>query len=136
MRCFLKYRWVVFSIILVFSCNTTSKVEVVSGHFEEKFIAKASPGKVFDAQQADFLNSGVKWGLISVEGSPADTGMRWIGGFVYSNKPWDASWDFHKDLHGPTRNSAAINIAAPNMTVNGLHFFNVHDGVRTNNASH
>lgn len=136
MDCFLKYRWLVIIAILAISCNTASKVEVVKGHFEEKFIAKASPGKVFDARQADFLNSGVKWGMISIEGNPADTGMTWLGGFVYSNKPWDASWDQHKDLNGLTRNSAAINVAATNMAVSGLHFFNVHDGVRTSNANH
>jgi len=60
--------------------------------------------------------------------------MCWAGGFVRSDKPWDASWADHKDLDGPTRNSAALSNDAVGMVVTGLHFFNVHDGVRTTNA--
>jgi hypothetical protein len=60
--------------------------------------------------------------------------MCWVGGYVTTDKPWDASWDAHKDLAGPTRNSSAIDNAATNMTVAGLHYFNVHDGVRTTDA--
>ena len=112
----------------------TKEIETVSGHFEEKFTAKTAPGKVFDARQADFLNKDVKWGMITIEGSRDDTGMCWVGGFVYSNKPWDASWANHKDLDGSTRNSAAINCASDDVIISGLHYFNVHDGVRTNDA--
>jgi hypothetical protein len=112
-----------------------SEIELISGHFEEKFSPKTAPGKVFDARQADFLVHQVKWGMITVEGSSSDTGMCWIGGYVYTQKPWDASWADHKDLDGPTRNSAAINCASNKMTVNGLHYFNVEDGVRTSDAS-
>ena len=72
--------------------------------------------------------------MITVEGSPNDTGMCWVGGYVYTNKPWDTSWDDHKDLDGSTRNSAAISSVSTNMTVTGLHYFNVHDGARTSDA--
>ncbi len=114
--------------------DTVGKIDTVAGHFEEKFSATTAAGKVFDARRADFLNDKVRWGMITVEGSPSDTGMRWVGGYVFSNKPWNASWSDHKDLDGPTRNSAAISIAATSMTVTGLHYFNVHDGVRTTDA--
>lgn len=106
----------------------------MSGHFEEKFTAKTAPGKAFDARKASFLNNDVKWGMITVEGNSNDTGMCWVGGYVYTNKPWNVSWADHKDLDGPTRNSAAINCASTNITVTGLHYFNVHDGVRTSNS--
>lgn len=114
--------------------DSAKEVEIVTGHFEEKFSPKAVPGKAFDARQADFLNNKEKWGMITVIGSPKDIDMCWIGGYVYTNKPWDASWSDHKDLYGPTRNSAAINITTADMTVTGLHYFNVHDGVRANDA--
>jgi hypothetical protein len=114
--------------------ETSSEIEIVSGHFEEKFKPKTAPGKVFDARQAEFLIDHVKWGMITVEGSNSDTGMCWIGGYVYTHKPWDASWADHKDLDGPTRNSTAINCASKNMTISGLHYFNVEDGVRTSDA--
>ncbi len=145
MRCTHRFRWVVFSILLVagYQCAgnathdylvTANEVETVIGHFEERFCPETAPGKTFDARQADFLNYQVKWGMINMEGGRNDTGMHWVGGYVYTNKPWDASWDDHKDLDGPTRNSAAIGIAATDMTVTGLHYFNVHDGVRTSDA--
>jgi hypothetical protein len=114
--------------------ETASEIEIVSGHFKEKFSPKAAPGKAFDARQANFLNYRGKWGMITIKGSRSDTGMCWVGGYVYTRKPWDASWADHKDLDGPTRNSAAINCASTNMTVNGLHYFNIEDGVRTNDA--
>lgn len=135
MCCSHRSRWVVFSVLLVVGCQGAgNEVETVIGHFEEKFSPTTAPGKAFDARQADFLNYQVKWGMITVEGSPSDTGMWWVGGNVYTNKAWDASWDDHKDIDGSTRNSAAMNIAATNMTVTRLHFFNVHDGVRTSDA--
>ncbi len=111
-----------------------TRVETIRGDFEEKFRPSTAPGLVFDARRASFLNENVKWGMISVTGDPHDIGMFWLGGYVYTKKPWDASWDDHKDLDGPTRNSAAIAIAATNMTVSGLHYFNVHDGVRIGDA--
>jgi hypothetical protein len=114
--------------------DTAGEIETVNGHFEEKFSPKTAPGKVFDARQAEFLIDHVKWGMITVEGSSSDTGMCWVGGYVHTYKPWDASWADHKDLDGPTRNSAAINCASKNMTISGLHYFNVEDGVRTSDA--
>lgn len=114
--------------------DTAGAIETVKGHFEEKFSPATAPGKAFDARQADFLNYQVKWGMITVAGSRSDTDMCWVGGYVTSNKPWDASWADHKDLDGPTRNSAAISNASTDMTVTGIHYFNVHDGVRTSDA--
>jgi hypothetical protein len=114
--------------------DTANEIETVIGHFEEKFSPTTASGKAFDARQAVFLNYQVKWGMITVEGSRSDTGMCWVGGYVHTNKPWDASWDDHKDLEGPTRNSAAISNASTGMTVTRLHYFNIHDGMRTSSA--
>lgn len=111
-----------------------SEVQTIVGAFDEKFKPRTARGKAFDARAADFLNYRVKWGMICIMGRRGDIGMSWIGGYVHTDKPWDASWDDHKDLDGPTRNSAAINCASVGMTVTDLHYFNVHDGVRTNDA--
>lgn len=117
-----------------FSClSTATDVQSVTGHYEAKYEPDAARGRAFDARAADFVVR-EKWGTIAVGGSSAQTGMCWAGGYVYSDKPWDASWDDHKDLDGPTRNSAAISNSAYEMTVTGLHFFNVHDGARSNDA--
>jgi hypothetical protein len=112
------------------------ETETVTGYFEDKFSPSTAAGKVFDARGAVFVNNNVKWGMINVDARPGHVGMFWVGGYVSTDKAWDASWDDHKDLRGATRNSAAINITSRDMTVTGLHYFNVHDGVRANNADH
>jgi hypothetical protein len=109
--------------------------ETIKGRFVEKLTPKTAAGKVFDARQAEFLIEKVNWGMIAVKGGPGDIGMCWVGGYVYSSKPWDSSWDDHKDLSGPTRNSAAISCDGKQMIVSGLHYFNVHDGARMNDAT-
>jgi len=117
-----------------FACLTAApEVRTVTGSHREKLSPDAAAGRAFDARTADFVVR-ARWGTIAVEGSSSETGMCWAGGYVYSEKPWDASWDEHKDLDGPTRNSAAINNAAHGMVVTGLHYFNVHDGVRSTDA--
>lgn len=117
-----------------FAClEAAASVETVTGHHEVEFSPDVAAGKAFDARTADFLVRS-PWGTIDIEGSGAEAGMCWAGGYVYSDKPWDASWDDHKDLDGPTRNSVALDNRAYSLVVTGLHSFNVHDGVRTNNA--
>jgi len=138
------FPWIMFFFVFNLECKVpedfsdiieaSKEVEVITGHFENKFIPKVAPRKIFDARQAEFLIYRVKWGMVEVTGNSYDTGMYWIGGFFHSNKSWDASWDDHKDFYGPTRNSAAINIKSASMTVSCLHCFNVHDAVRTNHA--
>ena len=113
----------------VFFCGT-SDVEVVSGRYEEEFEPDTAPNKTFDAWQAEFINRNVKWGMITITGGSSDDGICWEGGYVYTDKSWDASWDDHKDLDGDTRNSVAIDMSVGDMAVKGLHFFNVHDGAR------
>jgi hypothetical protein len=114
--------------------ETAGDIRIVSGHHEEKYEPSTAPGLAFDARDADFLIHQVKWGMVVVEGSNDHTGMCWAGGFIQSNKPWDATWDDHKDLDGPTRNSAAIHNHSTGMVVSGVHYFNVHDGDRTTDA--
>jgi len=138
------FPWIMFFFVFNLECKvpegfsdnkeSSKEVEVITGHFEDKFIPGTAPGKTFDARQAEFFIYKVKWGMVEVIGNPNESNMHWIGGFIYSNKPWDASWDDHKDIDGPTRNSAAFNNKSVGMTVSCLHCFNVHDGVRTNHA--
>lgn len=115
--------------------SKASVIEQVSGYFDQKFRPPTAPGKAFDARSAEFLNYQVKWGMIAIISDPGDTGVCWVGGYVHTNKPWDNSWGDHKDLSGPTRNSAAISLNGTDITVSGLHYFNVHDGVRTSDAN-
>jgi hypothetical protein len=126
------------SCVGTFDClETAAKVQQVTGHHEEKFSPDPAPNKAFDARKASFLIYQVTHGMIAIDGNSSETGMCWAGGFVSSNKLWDASWADHKDTatdDGPTRNSAAISNGAYEMTVTGLHYFNVHDGARTSNA--
>ncbi len=73
MYCSHRSRWVVFSVLLIVGCqgvdnttfdtangtrnstrdclDTTSEVETVIGHFEEKFSPTTAPGKTFDARE-------------------------------------------------------------------------------------
>ena len=113
----------------VFFCGTND-VEVVNGYFEDEYEPDTAPNMTFDAWKADFLNRDVRWGMITLNGGSDDKGICWEGGYVTTDKAWDASWEDHKDREGPTRNSVAIDIAVGEIAVKGLHFFNVHDGVR------
>jgi hypothetical protein len=61
--------------------------------------------------------------------------MCWVGGYVTTDKPWNAFWSDHKDEAGPTRNSCALDDRARDAIVTGLHFFNVADGVRVNGGT-
>ena len=114
-------------------CNP-EEVETISGHFESKFSPKMASDKAIDARNAEFLNNSVRWSMITLDGSSGDRNMCWVGGYVYTEKPWDASWEDHEDLNGPTRNGAAISISSTTTKLTGFHFFNVHDGVRTSEA--
>lgn len=72
--------------------------------------------------------------MIDLNGDDTETGMCWAGGYSESDKPWDASWDDHKDLEGPTRNSSIMTFRSYDANLTGMHFFNVHDGPQTSNG--
>ena len=115
-----------------FAClEAASDVVAVTGFHDTKYATKNAKNRAFDARSATFLIEKERHGMISSRDDAGQSGMCWAGGYFYSNKPWDASWDDHKDLAGPTRNSSVIDIATPAMTVTGMHFFNVHDGPRS-----
>jgi hypothetical protein len=118
-----------------FACLAAgSDVVHVAGRHETKYVTANAKSRAFDARAAEFLIGKERHGMISSHGDASQTGMCWAGGYVHSDKPWDASWDEHKDLDGPTRNSAVINNASHGMTVTGMHFFNIHDGPRSTNG--
>ena len=114
--------------------ETASDVVRVAGRHENKYVTVSAKGRAFDARSAVFLIGKERHGMITSHGGASDTGMCWAGGYFHSEKPWNASWDDHKDLDGPTRNSSIINNESQAMTVTGLHFFNVHDGPRSTNS--
>jgi len=114
-----------------FSClETSADIVSVTGFHDTKYTTANAGHRAFDARSATFLIEKESHGMIVARGDASQSGMCWAGGYAYSSKPWDASWDDHKDLAGPTRNSSVIQIASPAMTVTGMHFFNVHDGPR------
>lgn len=114
-----------------FSClGSSADIVSVSGFHDTRYTTANAAHRAFDARSATFLIEKESHGMIVARGDASQSGMCWAGGYAYSSKPWDASWDDHKDLEGPTRNSSVIQIAAPAMTVTGMHFFNVHDGPR------
>ena len=107
----------------------------VLGTYDKKLQLPPGKNKGFDARGARFIIKDAKWGMVDILGNKEDTDMCWVGGYFESDKPWDASWSQHKDVEsgggGKTRNSSVITIRAPNATISGIHFFNVHDGPRT-----
>ncbi|MCH8840896.1 MAG: hypothetical protein IH831_09550, partial [Planctomycetes bacterium] len=116
--------------------NASDVVVVTGTAITEKFEVDPAKDRAWDARGTEFLVESVTHGMISLDGDETETGMLWAGGYVESNKPWDASWEDHK-IGNPgelTRNSTAIDMKGFDLTVSGLHFFNVHDGPRTNNA--
>jgi hypothetical protein len=118
-----------------FAClNVADETELVTGFHDTKFDPDTAPGKAFDAREATFLIKYETHGIITVDGNSDETGMCWAGGYVYSDKPWDASWADHKGTDGPTRNSTVINNKSYEMIVTGMDFFNIHDGPRSSNA--
>lgn len=114
--------------------NSASDVVNLAGFHDSKYTTLNAKNRAFDARSATFLIEKESHGMIASRGGASQTGMCWAGGYSYSSKPWDASWDDHKDLGGTTRNSSVINNASYGMTVTGMHFFNVHDGPRSNNG--
>ena len=124
-------------VIVTVEGSVPEDVVVVTGTaITEKYEVDPAKDRAWDARGAEFLVESVTHGMISLEGDETETGMLWAGGYVESNKPWDATWLDHKDGNPGelTRNSTAIDMKGFDLTVSGLHFFNVHDGVRTNNA--
>ena len=118
-----------------FAClNSATDIVRVTGRHESKYVTRDAPGRAFDARGAVFLIGQSSHGTVTSRGDASATGMCWAGGYFQSEKPWKASWDDHKDLKGPTRNSTVLDNASRGMTVTGLHFFNVHDGPRSTNA--
>jgi hypothetical protein len=114
-----------------FACleNRTDVVNVTGFHAEQ-YKPDTKKDRVFDAREAEFLIKYDTHGMIYVKGDDSESNMCWAGGYSYSDKAWDASWNDHKDLDGLTRNSSTIDNASTLMTVTGVHFFNVHDGPR------
>ncbi len=114
--------------------NSASDSVVINGtNRTQKYEASAAKDRAFDARNASFLISETTHGIITMEGDASQTGMYWAGGYVSGDKPWNASWDDWK-YDPQTRNSTVINNKAYSATVTGMHFFNVHDGPRSNSA--
>jgi PKD repeat protein len=121
-------------------------LEVVSGSFgAEKFEPETAPHKKFDARSARFeIPETISHSMIALRGDDTDGGMCWAGGFVTASPRWhdlDISWEESKHGYdnsdsdrGEMENTAATGSHQDRMTWTGMHIYNVHDGIRTNNA--
>ena len=107
---------------------TAEEIEIVNAiDRTTTYNAQAEKNKAFDARDASFVISDSPWGIVTMRGDESQTGAAWVGGYVRGDKPPDASWDEWKN---DPRNSSAFTIRALSATVSGLHFANVHDGIR------
>ena len=114
-----------------FACleDSDDTVDVNVTNRTERYDVETAKDRVFDARDASFRIVETTHGMIELDGPAGHTGMFWAGGYVWGDKPWDASW-YEWKYDPATRNSAVIKFDAPLITVTGTHFFNVHDGLR------
>jgi hypothetical protein len=122
----------------------------VSGFFnEEKFKPPVEPDKKFDARTATFeFPETFSHAIVSLGKGAADSpNMCWAGGFFTAALSWhdlDISWqtskqgyddvDYGKNKRGEMNNTTSATSYHDNMTWTGLHVYNMHDGIRTNNT--
>lgn len=114
--------------------ENASDIVIIEGKYNEKYRAEASENRVFDARTASFNTDNIKWGTIDIKSSASITGMVWAGGYVYSTKPWNSTWNNHKATDEPDlpgRNSTAIENRAYSTTITGMYVHNVHDAFRS-----
>ena len=126
-----------------FEClNQTGPLQVITGTYPDgKYTPGTDTTKKFDARGVTFIiPKDVSWGKVVLRGSPSDS-MCWAGGYITSNQDWlplDASWNTSKYGYtgdGLYRNTTAIENFAKDLTITGVHVFNVSDGLRTTNAT-
>jgi hypothetical protein len=126
-----------------FDClSQAGPTEVISGYFNSKFKPSVAPNKKFDARNASFeIPETISHSLIRLKGSGDNSGMCWAGGFITSSVSWhdlDISWDQSKHGNdgddGLMNNTTSATSYENRMIWSGLHVYNVHDGIRTNNT--
>jgi hypothetical protein len=131
-----------------FAClNEAGPLELVSGFYNsDKFEPDVAPDKKFDARAASFeYPETISHAMVSLRsdngGAPR---MCWAGGYFTSALSWhdlDVSWDQSKNGYddvgsnrGEMNNTSSATSYEDLMTWTGLHVYNMHDGIRTNNT--
>lgn len=128
-----------------FGClDKSGPLEVVTGHFDsERFEPDTAPYKKFDARDATFeIPDTISHQMVSLRDSDGDHhSMCWAGGYITASLDWhdlDISWEESKNGNdgdgGEMENTTAATSSEDKITWTGLHVFNVHDGIRTNNS--
>ena len=131
-----------------FDCLTQDgPIEVVSGnHGRKRFEPKTAPYKKFDARNATFeIPDTISHQMISLrDDGNDDHSMCWAGGYITASSDWhglDISWEQSKQGYdndendrGEMENTSSATSYEDNTTWTGMHVYNVHDGIRTNNS--
>lgn len=119
--------------------------QTVTGFYNEtKFEPPVAAHKKFDARSASFeYPAAISHAMVSLgeKGGVGAHHMCWAGGFVTASPTWhglNISWDQSK--HGDDGDGGVMNNTTSatsyedKMTWTGLHVYNVHDAIRTNNT--
>lgn len=85
---------------------------------------------VVDARNSTFITTISPYGAAFIrEETWQERDVCFAGGYMTSDKAWDATWDLHK--YGmPAKNSVGFDNRVLRGTLTGAHVFNTHDGVR------
>lgn len=133
---------------LSFSClSQAGPFQTVSGFFNsDKFEPAVEPNKKFDARHATFeYPETFSHAMVSLgNGDNASPGMCWAGGYFTASTSWhdlDISWETSKqgyddteDDRGEMNNTSSATSYHDTMTWTGMHVYNMHDAIRTNNT--
>ncbi len=130
-----------------FSCLSQSgPLQTVSGFFNSgKFEPDVAANKKFDARNASFeYPETISHAMVSLRGSSSAVNMCWAGGYFTSSLTWhdlDISWEESKQGYdddgsdrGEMNNTSSATAYHDKMTWTGMHVYNMHDAIRTNNT--
>ena len=132
-----------------FAClSEPGPLQVVDGfHDSGKFKPPVAASKKFDARMTTFeYPETISHAMVALK-DRGDTGagnMCWVGGFFTASKSWhdlDISWleskqgyDDTDSDRGEMNNTTSVQSYENRMVWSGLHVYNMHDGMRTNNT--
>ena len=131
---------------LSFAClDQPGPLQTVTGFYHEtKFEPSVAANKKFDARGASFeYPATISHAMVSLgeKGGSGAHELCWAGGFFTASLTWhglDISWAQSKQGNdgegGEMNNTTSVTSYEDHMTWTGLHVYNMHDAIRTNNT--